>query len=146
MGQHLPVGAAQSTQLSRGAGWRKLLPWHEPKRQAVTYGWWGWFPNIPRNWFGKVLWLLFVGGASVAFGVLATVMMVGMVSQNQEDASFWGGILIFVLLLLGCLLFAWHLLNGIAQARLEHARHRELREELAQTRLRVEHARRRILG
>lgn len=128
------------------AHWRTLLPWHNPVRQAVTTGSWGWFPNIPRNCVGRVVWLLSVGSVTIAFGALAAVMMTGMISECQEVAPVWSGILFFALALFGCLLFAWHLLNGVALARIEDARLRELREELAQTSQRVEAARRRMLG
>lgn len=130
---------------SKRARWRNFLPWREPERQAVTTGTWGWFPNIPRNWFGRVVWLLLVGGVSVAFGVFATVILIGLISRSYEGVSLGGGILAFALVVSGCLIFAWHLLNGIALARAEHMRLRELRAEAAQVSDRVEAARRRIL-
>lgn len=123
---------------------RVLLPWHEPRRQAVTTGWWGWFPNIPRRRFGRLCWVTVVASLSCAFAVLALLLLVSAFTGQLGGGSWWGIALAFVLCLFGCLLFAWHLIAGIALAQLEDARLRELREEAARAAEQVEQARRRL--
>ncbi len=124
---------------------RIFLPWHEPTRQAVTTGWWGWFPNIPRNRFGRCCWILAVGGVSGLFGTLAVLLLLGAFSEERIGSSEWWGLALAVALFaLGSLLFAWHLIHGIALARAEDAHLRALRDEAARSAERVERARRRL--
>ena len=132
--------------VARSGKWLALLPWHQPTRQAVTGGWWGWFPNIPRSWFGRVCWVLVVGVVSLGFGALAVALMVDVFSHGEAVSSVLSLLLGFVLLPAGCLLFAWHLVNGIALARSEDSRKRALRAEVASAAARVEEARRRTRG
>ncbi len=131
---------------ARPSRWLALLPWHEPTRQAATSGWWGWFPNIPRNWFGRFCWVLAVGAVSLGFGALAVVLLVNVFSRGDAASSVLGLLLGFVVLPAGCLLFAWHLVNGIALARREDSRKRALQADVSSAAARVEEARRRARG
>ena len=131
---------------ARPSRWLALLPWHEPTRQAATRGWWGWFPNIPRNWFGRFCWVLVVGAVSLMLGALAVVLLVSVFSRGEAASSVLSLLLGFVVLPAGCLLFAWHLVNGIALARREDSRRRALQADVASAAARVEEARRRARG
>lgn len=130
----------------RSSKWLALLPWHEPTRQAATIGWWGWFPNIPRNWFGRVCWVLAVGAVSLGFGALAVALLVDVFSRGEAASSVLSLLFGCVVLPAGSLLFAWHLVNGIALARREGSRKRTLQTEVAGAAARVEEARRRARG
>lgn len=90
--------------------------------------------------------MLVVGAVSLGFGVLSATLLVGMFAQGSESVSFWGLLLGIVLLPVGCLVFAWHLINGIALARAEDAQLRDLRAQAARAAERVEEARRRVTG
>ena len=127
-------------------GLKRFLPWHEPKRQAVTTGWWGWFPSIPRNTVGRVCWVLIVGGISVLFGWLTVVLWANAAAANPIEPGWLNLLFGVVLLPARCLSFVWSLIEGIALARAEGTELRELRTEARQAAARVEEARRRVSG
>lgn len=129
---------------------RGLLPWHEPERQQVTHGWWGWFPNIPRNGFGRAVWVLGVAAVALGFGALAIACLAAFldgVGAGRPLASLLLlGAFSFAIMPFGCLLFLWHLLAGLALARREDAEAAADEAEAELARVRVREARRRLMG
>ncbi|NLA64530.1 MAG: hypothetical protein GX862_01060 [Leucobacter sp.] len=126
-----------------------FLPWRNPTRQPVTTGWWGWFPNIPRRAFGRVIWVLIVGGVSLGFLVMAIVSITALFRASEaQQGGVWSWLLtaLFggVLMPAGCLVFAWHLLSGLALARKEDREAAAVALELQQSEAQVSEARARL--
>ena len=129
---------------------RDLLPWREPERQQVTHGWWGWFPNIPRNGFGRIVWVLGVAAVALGFGALAIVCLAAFLDGVGAGLPLASLLLLgafsFAIMPFGCLLFLWHLLAGLALARREDAEADAESNEAELARARVREARRRLMG
>ncbi len=129
---------------------RDLLPWREPERQQVTHGWWGWFPNIPRNGFGRIVWVLGVAAVALGFGALAIVCLAAFLDGVGAGLPLASLLLLgafsFAIMPFGCLLFLWHLLAGLALARREDAEAEAESNEAEVARARVREARRRLMG
>lgn len=129
---------------------RDLLPWREPERQQVTHGWWGWFPNIPRNGFGRIVWVLGVAAVALGFGALAIVCLAAFLDGVGAGLPLASLLLLgafsLAIMPFGCLLFLWHLLAGLALARREDAEAEAESNEAELARARVREARRRLMG
>lgn len=148
MGSARRAGAARRKSGTRQ--WHALLPWHEPERQGVTSGWWGWFPNIPRNPVGRACWVLLVGTVAAGFLALLIVLLGaalnGSVLAGPQASGILGFVLSLALLALGFLIFTWHLIAGIALAQTERREARLLRAQLLDAEQRVRAARARLRG
>lgn len=119
----------------------------EPGRQGNTMGWWGWFPNIPRNLFGRVCWLAIVGAVTAGFLLLAVIMGWNLVSALLDggvDTSVVLTVVMIVLCLVGTLVFGNELYRGAQQARIDDLRKRALKACAQRAEATVQEARHRL--